>query len=438
LDVKLARALVDAIGMRTRLLAVILALAALIVAAPAAAADDWLGEINRYRTAAGEQPVAADPSLDAGMDAHLVYLENDLQPGESPHMEVQGRPDYSDGGAFEAGQSNIAESIPGFSSGTAAIDSWWTSPFHAIGMLRPALAGTELALAPDGEWAMLDVFSDLTSFAEPTAPVLFPGPGIATNLTSYSGSEVPDPTTVCGSGHSGRYGLPLIALLPAAPATGLSATLAGPSGTQSLCVVDQNTFTSDPTGQEILEQDNAVVLIPSAPLAKGAYTANITQPGQSAITWSFTEGIVPAAAPAPSPTPAPTGTTAAPALPTGTTGTTGTTGKTGSAGSAGSTGSAGTTGKSGSTPGTAGTTHSVITLAAFRGSLALHGHGTATVTATATRDGRRLAQRTFHERGAHWRAALRLPRGLHGRRVTVTLRIVRDGRTTVLHRRLAL
>jgi hypothetical protein len=450
LDVKLARAPVDAIGMRARFLAVILALAALIIAAPAAAADDWLGEINRYRAAAGEPAVVDQPSLDAALAAHLKYLENDqaYETGQyaSPHTENPAAPDHTNAGTTEGARSDIALGSPGvFASGTAAVDSWWESPFHAIGMLRPGLTYVALALAPDGGAAALDILTGLGA-GSASSPVLFPGNGIVTNLSAYSGSEFPDPLPSCGWPDSGRYGLPLIALLPQAPAAGLSATLAGPAGNESsaagtLCIVDEDTYVSPdptfgPTGLEILEGDQAVLLIPRSPLANGGYTADITQQGQPDVIWSFSEGTVPAPAPAPGPTPAPTGTgtgtTPAPVLPTAPTGTTGTTGTTGK------TGATGTTGTSGSTPVTPGTAHPILTLVAHRGRLTLRGRGTATVTVTATRHGRRLAQRTFRERGAHWRAALRLPRGLHGARVTVTLRIVRDGRTTVLHRRLAL
>jgi hypothetical protein len=441
--------------MRTRWLGILLALAALVVAAPAAAADDWLGEINRYREAAGVPAVADDPALDLAMQRHIIYLENDLQDGESPHTEVLGRPGYSPAGALEAENSNIAIGSPGvFSSPIAAIDSWWESPFHAIGMLRPGLAGTHLALAGDGSVAMLDVFSDLTTFAPAAAPVLFPGPGSVTDLTTYSGAEVPSPLSACGLPTNRAYGLPLIALLPTAPAAGLSATLAGPAGTQSLCVVDADTFRSDATGQTILQQDDAVVLIPGAPLATGAYTATIAEPGQPNLSWSFTESGTPAAT-TPGPSPAP----GAP-----------------SSGSPGSPGrsrpspgktkpSAGTTkrspgktkrspgktkpsaGKARPSPGdtkpSPGKTSSspetspVLTVAAAGGhGLTLRGRGAATVTVSAAHLGHRVAQRTFHERAGRWHVALALPHRLHGKRVTVTVRITEHGHTTVRRRRL--
>jgi hypothetical protein len=161
-------------------------------------------------------------------------------------------------------------------------------------MLRPALQEVAFDSNPTTGDAGLDVLSGLTGPSTDSNPVLFPGPGMTTDLTSFGG-ELPDPLQTCG--WTGGAGLPLIALLPSAPATGLTATLAGPNGTEStsagnLCVVDENTYVSTdpiygPTGLSILQSDNAVFLIPRAPLAEGSYTATINQPSVSPITWSF-------------------------------------------------------------------------------------------------------------------------------------------------------
>ena len=108
-------------------------------------------------------------------------------------------------------------------------------------MLRPALQQVAFDSNSTTGDAGLDVISGLTGSSAHSNPVLFPGPGMTTNLTSYSGNELPDPLQTCGwTGDS--VGLPLIALLPSAPIGGLTATLNGPTGTEStsagtLCVV---------------------------------------------------------------------------------------------------------------------------------------------------------------------------------------------------------
>jgi len=130
-----------------------------------------------------------------------------------------------------------------------------------------------------------------------TRPINFPGDGMTTNLTSYTGSESPDPLETCGWTGAG-YGLPLIALLPKAPAADLNAEVVGSDGRMlstangTLCVADElNYHSSDPvygpTGEQILHDDHAVLLIARERYSAARYTVMITQSGRSAITWSF-------------------------------------------------------------------------------------------------------------------------------------------------------
>lgn len=128
---------------------------------------------------------------------------------------------------------------------------------------------------------------------KPSEPVLHPG--ITTNLLAFGGVS-PDPLETCGW-KGDKVGLPLIALLTQAPTPALTASLNGPTGTESsnagtLCVVDQNTYHSSdavyaPTGLSILQGDNAVVLVPRRRLVNGSYSVDISQPGAPDIRWSF-------------------------------------------------------------------------------------------------------------------------------------------------------
>jgi hypothetical protein len=146
--------------------------------------------------------------------------------------------------------------------------------------------------------AGIDVGSGSNENPPATGPVLFPGPGMLTDLTSYSDGEMPSPLQSCKWSSSAAVGLPLIAQLTQNPAVGLTASLKIPGGatetSQSggLCVVDANNYVSTdavygPAGLEILQAYNAVLLIPKSPLARGTYVATIQQPGQPAISWSF-------------------------------------------------------------------------------------------------------------------------------------------------------
>ncbi len=266
----------------------------------------WLFEINRYREAAGLAPVTDQPAWDAGLQDHLTYLA--LTPPQyftgqyqSLHTENPASPYYTAAGAHEAASSNLMEGAVGLTP-VQVIDMWMQAPFHAVGILRPGLTQVAFAFDPTTGNGGLDVISGLTSTATDPNPILFPGPGMATNLSTFGG-EYPDPLQTCG--WSGRStGLPLVALLPSAPAAGLTASLVTPNGTVEstangqLCVVDANTYSSSdpvygPTGGAILSGANAVFLIPAQPLVPSAtsatFTATISQPGRANISWSFND-----------------------------------------------------------------------------------------------------------------------------------------------------
>jgi hypothetical protein len=268
------------------------------------AATAWLTEINRYRTAAGLLPVVDQPSWDAGILAHLNYVartskSNLTGPYASLHTENPASPSYTSAGALEASRSDLFFDSSDLTP-TEFIDGWLSAPFHAIGMLRGRLTQVAFASTANGGAAGLDVISGLGNSGPTSGPILFPGNGMTTDLTTYTGGESPDPLETCGwSARSGSYGLPLIALLPNAPKAGLAAQVTGTDGSVlstangQLCVVDELTYHSSDavygnTGKEILQDDHAVLLIARHPYVAATYTATISQPGQSDIGWSFT------------------------------------------------------------------------------------------------------------------------------------------------------
>jgi hypothetical protein len=264
----------------------------------------WLDEINRYRAGAGLDPVSDQPGWDAGIVAHLNYVAKTPKaqvagPYASLHTENPASSYYTPDGSREAGRSDLFFGATDLSP-VDFIDGWFSAPFHAIGMLRARL--TQVAFADQGgDAAGLDVIGGLDDDSPPqTAPILFPGDGMTTNITSYTGGESPNPLESCSWTDDGSgYGVPLIALLSSAPRPGLTAQVVASDGTVlstangQLCAVDELTYHSSDqvygqTGEQILHDDHAVLLIARPRYQAGGYSATISQPGRDPITWSFT------------------------------------------------------------------------------------------------------------------------------------------------------
>jgi len=264
----------------------------------------WLARVNAIRVASGLNPVSDNPAWDTGLRHHLTYLDKTpaaLITGEyaSWHTENPASPYYTPDGALEGSRSDLGIGA----TDVAAINQWLEAPFHATAILAPNLTQVAFVRVPSDS-AGLDVLGGLTN-SGPTrsSPVLFPGDGSSTDLTSFNGGESPTPLETCRAEHPGAdysdAGLPLIAMLPAAVPDGMTASLTGPDGvthsssSAAVCLVDSDTYvTSDPvygdTGSQILSHDHAVFVIPRTPLVNGAYRVRLTAPSAAPVSWSFT------------------------------------------------------------------------------------------------------------------------------------------------------
>ena len=268
--------------------------------------SDWLGTVNAYRAQSGLNPVGEEPSWSAGAKAHSCWM---LLNGIS-HDEAPGTPGYTSSGDTAGNSGNVAVSSNASATPRRHIDLWMSGPFHAIGVLRPSLrtAGFGLCSNPphptNTRWrsaATLDVIRGNDWSAPRTStPIVFPGNGATTSLTRFI-AESPDPRTFCGWG--GRsVGLPLIALMPGG-VSNASATLTGPNGPVPTCVLHKGNTSG--IAQTILGGDDAVVVVPSAPLSTGTYRATVASTGGN-VNWSFnvdpTADLTATAGPEPEPT----------------------------------------------------------------------------------------------------------------------------------------
>src|SRR4029453_11221611 len=94
-------------------------------------------------------------------------------------------------------------------------------------------------------------------------------------------AETPDPRSFCG--WAGDAGLPVIALMPEVP-TNAVGSISGPSGPLEVCTL--SSANTSGTGQQILAGDNAVVVMPRAPLEPGTYSVAVSA-SRRRVSWSF-------------------------------------------------------------------------------------------------------------------------------------------------------
>ena len=245
---------------------------------------DWMTTVNYYRAMAGLGGIVEDGSMSAAATQHSCYM---LYNGIS-HDETPGLTGYTAEGDVAGNSGNVAVSSAINTSARSHIELWMSGPFHAIGILRHNLRTTGFGkcdIASTPTWhsgATLDVIRGLVSAPRPSEPILFPGNGTTTNLDRFV-VESPSPMTYCG--WSGAAGLPIIAMMPEA-ATNPNASLVGPDG-QPIEVCVLSAANTDGVAQQILQGDNAVVIVPRTVLAQGTYNVAANTSARN-VNWSFT------------------------------------------------------------------------------------------------------------------------------------------------------
>ena len=255
----------------------------------------WLGRVNFYRAMAMLPPVAEDPNLSIGPLQHARYMvHNDvIQHTERP-MDAWA----TLAGAAAAAVSNLAGSRRP-EPDAWAIDNWMQAPFHAVGILDPALhdVGFGIFRASEGDMqtaAALDVVHGRVPEAARSAryPVLWPANGMTVPIGTHT-SEWPNPLTSC-AGYSAPAGLPIIVQLG-------SGSLV-PYGTKSMvwlgkqrvehCIFDETSYWNSNSadrelGRSILAARDAIVIVPKYPLKSGATYRVILESSGRTVDWSF-------------------------------------------------------------------------------------------------------------------------------------------------------
>ncbi|MCX8024025.1 MAG: CAP domain-containing protein [Thermanaerothrix sp.] len=262
----------------------------------------WLESINRYRAQAALPALQENAQWSNGAEKHAIYMvKNDL----ITHEENSDNPWYTPEGDEAGRNSNVMISSSLTFTELQAVDLWMQGPFHALGILHPRLAKTGFGIYHEniGNYktaAVLDVLRGRTSTLPSgiSFPIFWPGNGDTLTFNRYTGGEYPDPLTPC-NGYKTPTGPPLLVQLG-------SGNLSPQVKRSDLrlqgkplphCIYTETTYTNPDSsqqtlGQSILSGQDAIVIIPQAPLNDGTYTVSITVASSSGAAdttyvWAF-------------------------------------------------------------------------------------------------------------------------------------------------------
>ncbi|MCI0648703.1 MAG: CAP domain-containing protein [Chloroflexi bacterium] len=262
--------------------------------------SSWLTYLNAFRQQASLFVIAENSDWSLGAGEHSVYMVNT---GQIRHSQDPKSDWFTEGGDQAAKNGNLyADSFSG-ATFRSAIDYWMSATFHALPILDPELqsVGFGFYLSSSGSGgglvagATLDIRRGLAGLPDGGVvyPLTFPQAGGQTWVLRNALVEFPDPLESC-SGYSRPTGPPLIvqigsgSLVPQVSAYSLRRG----DTPVDVCLFTETTYrnansNAESTGRTILDQRDAVVLLPRQPLLVGnPYTASVTVNGTT-ITWQF-------------------------------------------------------------------------------------------------------------------------------------------------------
>lgn len=258
-----------------------------IVPPPIATVDDALNELNRFRVAAGVNPLTLNAQVAVAATAHAKYMVTSATGGEDPHGERVGAPNFTGVDArariVAAGYSNLtsaSEVAAGVSLGSPRADpkklvrGLMNAPYHGLAMLagfRDAGVGFQ-----SGNHTVVVV--DFAAAGESYLPIpsqevrMFPCNGIDNMLNQTDDNEVPTP--IAGrSLLTDPIGTPVYVL--GREGTVLSLTSHEIRNLQTNEVVPIVKVLGDSAGDNV--QANKRAILPNRPLALGTtYRATVT------------------------------------------------------------------------------------------------------------------------------------------------------------------
>jgi len=280
------------------------------------AVPQWLQRVNYYRQMVKLPSIFEDPAASQGDRAHATYIVKNYHDriehnglGAEMHTEDPGSPGFTPEG-LEAAKSSDMDvwSMRGVSAGDVwgsplwSIDGWMALPFHRMPILNPRLTSAGFGMYCEAEAcaAGLNLLKGsqgkMSAAAAEALPIEFPPDGGTVALTSFN-NEWPDPRTSC-PGYAPPSGLAITLQLGDWMESHLSQySLArvnanGSSTPVEACGFDSTSYSnpdaySQELGRNVLKSYGTAVVIPRAPLDKGAkYTVSMTANGKQ-HDWTF-------------------------------------------------------------------------------------------------------------------------------------------------------
>ncbi|MGB8412866.1 MAG: FHA domain-containing protein [Candidatus Binatus sp.] len=292
-------------------------------AIPAAAQPEWLRRVNYYRAMVKLPPIVEDPALSSGDRAHTMYIVRNYHDaiehgglGAEMHTEDPGSPNFTPEGLEAAKSSdmdvwsmrgvsrdaNATSDADKWGSPTWSIDGWMAIPFHRMPILNPRLTSAgfgiycESGVCAAGLNLLNGSQRKLPAGAAESGPIEFPPDGATVAIRSF-GNEWPDPRTNC-PGYEPRSGLAITLQLGTWMDTHLGEysiareNADGSRTTVEACGFDSTSYSnpdgySQELGRNILKSYGTTVVIPRAPLDKGAkYAVSMSANGKQ-YDWTF-------------------------------------------------------------------------------------------------------------------------------------------------------
>lgn len=245
------------------------------------AEPSWLERLNVRRQQFGVPPAIADPFFLTADARHAKYM---AKTGQVTHSEDPHSKYYTLAGDAAGGLSDVG---PYAGSGSATVDSFMGSPYHALCALSP---DTRIAgFGHYGGYAALTCHAGWGTTGSVTLkkPLAWPSPGMTLTFVHPFTFEDPDPWAACRiKAALDKRAVPVLFMLGNLQSKfkGATASITSAGKTHSACVLDPANAGGQQDG-DIGAPNNQVIVVPrQSYLAHHTYTVTLKLPGRTVTT----------------------------------------------------------------------------------------------------------------------------------------------------------